>query len=38
VWKVLQLWVVGDIRDGAAIEWFSFSRAIPPKLVRDDWG
>ncbi|MDB5417522.1 MAG: hypothetical protein JWP50_941 [Phenylobacterium sp.] len=37
VWKILQLSVAGDPRDGAAIEWFSFSRAIPPKLVRDDW-
>jgi hypothetical protein len=37
VWKILQLEVTGDPRDGAAIEWFSFSRAVPPKLVRDDW-
>ena len=37
VWKILQLDVTGNPRDGAAIKWFSFSRAIPPKLVRDDW-
>jgi hypothetical protein len=35
VWKILQLSVVGDPHDGAAIDWFAFSRAIPPKLVRD---
>lgn len=38
VWKILQLWLKGDPRDGAPIEWFAFSRSIPPKLVRDDWG
>jgi hypothetical protein len=38
VWKILQLWAIGDPEAGAAIDWFSFSRAIPPKLVRDDWG
>jgi hypothetical protein len=37
VWKILQLSVAGDPRDGGAIEWFAFSRAIPPKLIRDDW-
>ncbi|MFC3070541.1 hypothetical protein [Phenylobacterium soli] len=37
VWKILQLSVAGDPRDGAAIERFSFSRGLPPKLVRDDW-
>jgi hypothetical protein len=37
VWKVLQLGVSGDPLNGASVEWFSFSRAIPPKLVRDDF-
>jgi hypothetical protein len=35
VWKILQLSVVGDLDAGAAIDWYGFSRGIPPKLVRD---
>lgn len=35
VWKVLQLGMSGDSLNRASVEWFSFSRAIPPKLVRD---
>ena len=37
VWRVLQFEVAGDPRNGGGIEWFSFSRSIPPKLVRDDF-
>jgi len=34
VWKVLQLGVSSDPLNGASVEWFSFSRSVPPKLLR----
>lgn len=38
VWTILQLWASGDPVTGADIDRYAFSRGIPPKLVRDDWG
>jgi hypothetical protein len=37
VWKILNIWVSGDLARGGAIDSYAFSRGIPPKLVKDDW-
>ena len=29
---------LSETQHRAAIEWFGFSRGVPPKQVRDDWG